>query len=462
MVGLRGGSSSNKYQSIQEPITQLNINQQLDAENTENTGKSTITASTFNLAKNIIGGGMLALPAGMAAGGGTGLIPAFALVLSTCILSAYTFVLLGKSVQYTKAASFKDLWAKTIGSHSAWVIDAAIFAICFGVCTVYGCFLGDIFSSLASLFPSLPTFIASRTGSIIGITGLVLLPLCLLRDLSALKYSSMAGIGAVIYVTGFIVKRCFDGTYAIGSGRLLKGLDLAMQPKKAMGGLFTAGSGTFVLFNMLCTAFMAHPNAVIFYRDLERADAKRFAKVAFPAFGLAALIYGLVMACGYLTFGLSSSGLILNNYHKKDDILAVLGRLGTGISIIGSQPLLFSGLRESAFSTFTTLKLFPKDINSKPVLWTVASITLLTAATILAILTPNVAVIVSLVGAVLGAGMVYSLPAYMYLNVLRQKKREGITLKNSLVSIIGLHLVVLFGFIMTILGTGLTLLEIRR
>jgi hypothetical protein len=47
------------------------------------------------------------------------------------------------------------------------------------------------------------------------------------------------------------------------------------------------------------------------------------------------------------------------------DKLAVLGRLATGVSIIGSQPLLFSGLRESAFSTFKSLNMIPQDVEKR-------------------------------------------------------------------------------------------------
>ncbi|KAG5190219.1 transmembrane amino acid transporter protein-domain-containing protein [Tribonema minus] len=419
-----------------------------------------MTASTFNLAKNIIGGGMLALPAGMAAGRGTGYAPAFALMAATCVLSAYTFVLVGKSVDATGARSFKDLWAKTIGPKSAWAVDAAIFALCFGVCIMYGCFLGDLFSSLAGAVPAIPAALASRTSAIVGITAVVLLPLCLLRDLSALRFSSMAGIGAVLYVTGFVAKRALDGTYRAGTGRLLRGLDTTLLPRQATGGLMAMGAGTFVLFNMLSTAFMAHPNAVKFYTELKEATPRRFARVTYAAFALAALVYGTVMACGYATFGQASSGLILNNYHARDDILAVLGRLGTGISIIGSQPLLFAGLRESAFSTFTTMGLIPKDVDSRPALWAGLSAALLAAATAIAIVTPDVGVVVSLVGALLGAGMVYSLPSYLYMCVRR--RRAGGGGGGAVLRMPALRLVFLFGIVMTLVGTGLTVLDMRK
>ena len=103
------------------------------------------------------------------------------------------------------------------------MVDAAIFALCFGVCIMYGCFLGDLFSSLLRNISFVPPAFSTRTSAILGITSLVLLPLCLLRDLSALRFSSMAGIGAVIYVTLFMVVRLFDKSYALGSGRLLQG-----------------------------------------------------------------------------------------------------------------------------------------------------------------------------------------------------------------------------------------------
>ena len=96
----------------------------------------------------------------------------------------------------------------------------------------------------------------------------------------------------------------------------ISGLDQEFQPKPTTGGLFSAGAGTFVLFNMLSTAYTCHFNAVKFYIELERATPARFSLVVFSAFSLSAAVYGVVMACGYATFGQAASGLILNNYGK--------------------------------------------------------------------------------------------------------------------------------------------------
>lgn len=52
---------------------------------------------------------MLALPAGLAAGSGTGYFPAYLLLAFSAISSAYTFILVGRAVEATKARNFKEV-----------------------------------------------------------------------------------------------------------------------------------------------------------------------------------------------------------------------------------------------------------------------------------------------------------------------------------------------------------------
>lgn len=77
--------------------------------------------------------------------------------------------------------------------------------------------------------------LSSREASILGVTALVLFPLTLLKDLSALQYSSYVGIAAVFYTVIFIAKRYYDGSYALG-GDLFKAIPAAFRPKPAAFG----------------------------------------------------------------------------------------------------------------------------------------------------------------------------------------------------------------------------------
>jgi len=54
-------------------------------------------------------GGMLALPGGLIAGAGSGYGPAFGLLVFSALSSAYTFILVGRSVEATNSGSFKQV-----------------------------------------------------------------------------------------------------------------------------------------------------------------------------------------------------------------------------------------------------------------------------------------------------------------------------------------------------------------
>ena len=313
----------------------------------------------------------------------------------------------------------------------------------------YACFLGDLCATL---------FSTTRTKAILGVTCAALLPLGLLRDLSALSFSSIVGIVAVLYLTGFSVLRALDGTCAPG-GAFFAGLPRA--PELGQVSMARLSFGSFVLFNMLNTAFTAHTNAVRFYNELEGRTPAKFGKVVALAFALSSAVYALAMAAGYSTFGAASSGLILNNYHETADGLAKLGRWATVISVVGSHPLLFTSLRDAVLGFLAphVPALAPGGAFAP---WAALSLALLAAATALAILTPDVGFVVSLSGALLCSLLVYSTPAFINLKLLQKtpappagsvaaanRKRE------SAIS----HGLVAFGAVMAIVGTIITFLE---
>ena len=110
------------------------------------------------------------------------------------------------------------------------------------------------------------------------------------------------------------------------------------------------------------------------------------------------------MAGGYLTFGSASQGLILNNYATSDP-LALVARLGIGVSIIFSYPLNFLGLREGLL---TMLKLHG---SRRPPTGRDAAADGADERHLLFL--KDLGLVVGLGGAVLGSALVYILPAFM-------------------------------------------------
>ncbi len=116
-------------------------------------GDSSISTSTFNLAKSIIGAGVLSLPNGVAffSSDPKALIPSSIICVIFGLVASYTFSSIGKVCQETKSKSFKEAWSNTVNPRSAWMITASITAMCFFASLAYSIIIGDSFSSLAQV-----------------------------------------------------------------------------------------------------------------------------------------------------------------------------------------------------------------------------------------------------------------------------------------------------------------------
>jgi len=167
-------------------------------------GSASVPSTVANLAKNIVGSGVLALAAGVGAfsGARVAIVPALVLLFTMCGLSAYTFSTIARVSNEVGAVSYRDAWSKIFGERSAAFPNAAIVFKTFVGCLAYAIILGDSAASMASL--------AGAAGSLsspnvwIGIIStVILLPLCLLRDLSSLSIGSIIGTLGTSYTVSF-------------------------------------------------------------------------------------------------------------------------------------------------------------------------------------------------------------------------------------------------------------------
>lgn len=233
-------------------------------------GGASMPSTIANLAKNIVGSGVLALAAGVGAfsGARVAIVPALALLFMMCGLSGYTFSSIARVSAAVGASSYRDAWSKVFGQRSAAFPNAAIVFKTFVGCLAYAIILGDSAASMASL--------AGGTGALaapnlwIGlISTCILLPLCLLRDLSSLSVGSIIGTLGTSYTAIFMAIRCLDGSYAAGGARAAlipaSARPAFSAPVGVLGGL---NLKSLVLVSMLATTFLAHYNAPKFYTEL--------------------------------------------------------------------------------------------------------------------------------------------------------------------------------------------------
>lgn len=111
---------------------------------------------------------------------------------------------------------------------------------------------------------------------------------------------------------------------------------------------------------------------------------------------------------GFLTFGSSSNGLILNNYSNADPIMS-MSRVAVALSIVFSYPLVFVGTRDGLLDLANVS--MEKRTNSLVNKVTLAALAVIT---FMALVFSDLSFVLSFTGATLGSGLIYIFPALMF------------------------------------------------
>jgi len=385
--------------------------------------------SIFSLAINIIADlcphGMLPLAYGMAAEGGTGIVPAISLLIAFGTLSAYTLFSIARASETTRETSFRGIWSRALDPKSAWLIDVGITFLCYGCCIFYAAFIGDLFSALAQAFNA-PLLLHRRWVVLVTLHIFPLLPLCLMKNLSALQYSSFTGVAGILYTVGFVIKRFLDGSYAEG-GIFHDLIDPTYRPSLPTDkNPFKIGPGAVSLMNMACVAFTTHYNGISYYQELKGRTLPRYAAAVGLGFGVSFLVFLGMMVFGNGTFGASAQALLLNNYHRTADPLATAARFATGFSILCGFPLMFAGLKTGFFSQYRAvvtetagLKPHQDNLLSPTAIDVLSTILLSTICFVACNCTEEeVGFVIGIIGAILGTGVVYVIPALLNVSLV--------------------------------------------
>mmetsp|Transcript_12519 Transcript_12519/g.16435 ORF Transcript_12519/g.16435 Transcript_12519/m.16435 type:complete len:517 (+) Transcript_12519:20-1570(+) len=445
----RGGGGKKSIKGTQEPFTPID---QVE-------GEMPIFTAVFNMIVDLCPSGIMPLAYGLAAGGGTGIGTAITLLVFFGSLAGYTMVSLGRVCETTKQISLSGVWANVIGQKTAWVPDVAVSLLTFGCCVFFSAFMGDIFAALAealgvsgAVLKSTMNNFGLRTSTILMLTVFPVLPLCLLKDLSALQYTSFGGLVAILYTAFFVALRFFDGSYQDG-GKFFSMMETALQPIESTGSLFKVGPGSLIFLNIVCVGFLVHYNSLNYYTGLQKRSVATMKKVVSLGMGTAFLVFLVMMTFGFRTFGLSAQPLLLNNYHKTADVPASWARLAVGVSILCGYPLMFMACKTSLHSSIETCA---SNLQLKPHVKDTLSISVLLIITAIACNCgqDDVGFVIGIVGSLLGAFACYIMPSLLNIKLFNADKLD-LSGKELLFNKVLLALGVMFA----IFGTAVTCLE---
>lgn len=408
-------------------------------------GEASVSSSIFNLAKSVVGIGVLSLPGGAAfvSDSPATLFPACMIGLIMGLLAGYCFSAIGKACEMHQSKSFQDVWAKSVNPQTAWMISAGITAKCLMASLACSIIIGDTFTALAQTF-GFSSFFQNRRNIIILLTSTILFPLCSMESLSALAPFSILGLGGIFYTALFMTVRYIQGSYST-TGKYFA--DVVMKPSFNQVPL-NLNNRVFVLLSMLSTSFIAHYNAPKFYSELKNPDTDKFNSVVSAGFGLSILFNLYIMCIGFLTFGGNSLGLVLNNYSGQD-MLATYARVAIGAAILTGYPFTFSALREGILDLMN----FEGETRKKSV--KPLTVGLLTIVTVLALLLKDVGFVVSLSGSLFGCSLMFIVPAIM--TIQNSKKMKGTSHDVNKFEISMNYGIIALGVVLTIIGTGITI-----
>lgn len=177
-------------------------------------GTSTIFNEVINISKNLIGGGVLSLSGGIAmyADKPVAVVSAaFWTALMGLVFGYYCF-LVARVCRMTHAATYREMWAETVGQAGAIAVPMAN-ALKAGLGNLaYSSILSQ---TLKSLLETIGLRL-SRVTCLFLITGLAVLPLCLLKNLNVLAPFSVLGTLGILVTACAMAYRYVDGSYALG------------------------------------------------------------------------------------------------------------------------------------------------------------------------------------------------------------------------------------------------------
>ena len=307
-------------------------------------GTATIPTEVFNLVKAIVGVGVLSLPAGIAAFGSarSAVLPAVALIAVIGALSGFGFSIIGRVCAYTGATSYREAWERSVGPSTGWIPAWSATMKTSLACLAFSMVLADTFSILLG---------KDRKMVLLGLTGVVLLPLCWMKDLASLAPFSLLGVIGMAFTGLAMTIRYLDGSYdnsavSTSTKSLLSTVPPNLRPSFGTDGwqsVFTPKS--LILVCMLSTAYMAHFNAPKFYLELQNNTLQRYNTVVAISFAISIVLIASIASVGYLTFGSNCGGLVLNNYATKDALMAG-SRVAVAVALVFSYPLAFQGCRD--------------------------------------------------------------------------------------------------------------------
>ncbi|RDD45749.1 putative sodium-coupled neutral amino acid transporter 11 [Trichoplax sp. H2] len=309
----------------------------------EETGS--MASSIFNILNTIIGAGIieqgfdgqitdvtkliLGIPYSFRlAGLGLGII----ILTLVAIISDYGLIMLIKAGTITDENSYRGVMTAAFGKPGHVIALLTQFLYPFIALMGYCVVVGDIFTKVFRLFGDDGNLLTNRQFVISAAILLIMGPLCYMKKISKLGWTScLSFICVVILVIVAVIRVATLETYMYLESQSIQ---------------FAAPKVPQALAIMQFT-FVCHYNIFIVYRFMKKKSEERISRACHTAVGISYLLCLVLGIAGYLTFLDATQADILQNYCVHD-VLVNVARICYGISVMTIYPLDCFACRETA------------------------------------------------------------------------------------------------------------------
>ncbi|XP_010907369.1 amino acid transporter AVT3B [Elaeis guineensis] len=362
----------------------------------------------------IVGAGVLGLPytfmrTGWAAGA--------ALLAAVAVLTVHCMLLLVRTRRrldldrdFSKIASFGDLGLAVAGPSGRAAVDAMIVLSQTGFCVGYLIFISNTLAHLLQISSNLSPFLAPKA-------------LCIWAMLPF-----QLGLNSIKSLTLLAPLSIFADVVDLGAMGVVLGEDVVAflahrPPLRAVAGpsvlLYGAGVAIYAFEGI----------GMVLPLEAEAADKSKFGKTLGLSMFLIALLYGLFGVFGYLAFGDDTRDIITTN--MGTGVVTVLVQLGLCINLFFTFPVMMHPVYEVVERWFC---------GKRYCAW--LRWLLVVAVSLVAMLVPNFADFLSLVGSSVCVVLGFVLPAAFHLKVFGLELGWGGVAADTAIVALGIALAV--------------------
>ncbi|XP_076035204.1 sodium-coupled neutral amino acid transporter 7-like [Oratosquilla oratoria] len=358
----------------------------------------------FLIVNAALGGGLLNFPRAFHESGG--IVSGNLLHIIFVVFALGSLIILAKCASQRGCKTYQEVVLQMCNPTWHTITALCITLYCFVTCVTFIIIIGDQFDrAFASYMGSdfCHMWYMNRKFTMMASSLLLIFPCCFKR-IDGMQSMSYVGVLAIWYLTAVIITEFYIGNYERGPVDIW---DLKF-------------SKMFDVVPTICFGYQCHVSSIPIYSCLKKKDAGTFFKACLSAIIVCLLVYTFSANYGYLTFGSEVNVDVLLSYNaKKPHVLIAIILLA--IKSWATYPILLFCVREAIGDMYIQWRGYTpvEAIPGEPTRRKLIAVILWISSIVLAVFTPNINIVVKLLGS-LAAVFIFVFPGMCLIQMVLQ------------------------------------------